>query len=364
MPVWPESLGRHVRNAHRWLPEYLWWRLRRRQAAPPSHLWFVIADHFEPLWQRPSPEVARERVARWRAAWPRIAEAHRDARGRPPVYTFFYPEEEYRPELLEPLAEMTRLGVADVDVHLHHDQDSEQSFVDRLGGYLQALDGSHGLLRRYGGRIAFGFIHGNWALDNSRPDGRWCGLNNEITLLRRLGCYADFTMPAAPDPAQAGPVNVVYRVTDDPERPRSHARGLIVAPGTSPTGDLTMIPGPLALGWDGSAGKAGRPVLDTGEIAVYRRPSPARIDRWLDAAPRVGAHAILKLFAHGAQERNLEALLGGDLDRLLGDLRRACDARRILLHFASAFEAFLAVEALRQGHEPAAVPQPDRGRNG
>ena len=37
----------------------------------------------------------------------------------------------------------------------------------------------------------FGFIHGNWCLDNSRADGRWCGLNNELILLRELGCYAD-----------------------------------------------------------------------------------------------------------------------------------------------------------------------------
>ena len=32
----------------------------------------------------------------------------------------------------------------------------------------------------------------------SLPDGRWCGLNNELILLRDLGCYADFTLPSAP----------------------------------------------------------------------------------------------------------------------------------------------------------------------
>ena len=53
------------------------------------------------------------------------------------------------------------------------------------------------------GRVVFGFIHGNWALDNSRPDGKYCGLNNEITLLRDLGCYADFTMPSGASPTRA-----------------------------------------------------------------------------------------------------------------------------------------------------------------
>ena len=61
------------------------------------------------------PETARRRVAAWRAAWPEIAARHRDSDGRPPCYAFFYPEEEYRPELLEPLAEMARLGIADVE---------------------------------------------------------------------------------------------------------------------------------------------------------------------------------------------------------------------------------------------------------
>ena len=53
------------------------------------------------------------------------------------------------------------------------------------------------------GELRFAFIHGNWSLDNSRPDGRWCGLNNELILLRELGCYADFTLPSAPSDTQA-----------------------------------------------------------------------------------------------------------------------------------------------------------------
>ena len=57
-------------------------------------------------------------MALWRRQWPEIASRHVDAEGRRPVYTFFYPEEEYRPELLEPLAEMTDQGIADVDQRL------------------------------------------------------------------------------------------------------------------------------------------------------------------------------------------------------------------------------------------------------
>ena len=67
-------------------------------------------------------ETALRRVARWQEAWPRIADASpRDTAGRRPCYSFFYPEEEYQPELLEPLAHtfersmaaLGRYGLAD-----------------------------------------------------------------------------------------------------------------------------------------------------------------------------------------------------------------------------------------------------------
>ena len=46
--------------------------------------------------------------------------------------------------------------------------------------------------------VGYAFIHGNWSLCNSRPDGRYCGVNNELDVLRETGCYADFTLPSAP----------------------------------------------------------------------------------------------------------------------------------------------------------------------
>ena len=208
----------------------------------------------------------------------------------------------------------------------------------------------HGLLRRREGKLAFGFIHGNWALDNSRPDGRWCGLDNEITLLRDLGCYADFTMPAANTPCQAGPVNVIYRMTDDPARPRSHARGTILRRGRPAAGDLTMIPGPLGLDFR-SRGPL-RPQIENGELAGYMLPSPRRTRRWLRLAPRFDGHVFLKLFGHGAQERNAGPLLGGGLDLLFDSIVSECRARRIRLHFVSTWDMFRAVDALESGADP------------
>jgi len=345
--VLPERIGRATRNAHLWLPGYVARRWKRRGEPPARRLWVTFTDHFEPLWQRPDDDVASQRVATWRREWPRLAARHQDSTGRPPQYGFFYPEEEYRPELLEPLAEMTRDGVGDVEVHLHHDADTSEGFSEKMSRFVETLHSRHGLLRRHDGRLAFGFIHGNWALDNSRPDGRWCGVNDEITQLRDLGCYADFTLPSAPNPCQTGPVNVIYRATDDPERPRSHARGVVVEPGTPAVGDLTLVTGPLALYWDSRQRK---PVIDTGELAWFMRYERRRLLRWLDVAPRVGPEQFLKLYSHGAQDGNTRSLLlDGDLDRLFEDLREVCAERGTALRYVTAWEMWQAVEAAREG---------------
>ena len=126
---------------------------------------------------------------------------------------------------------MTAAGIADVEVHIHHDGEGEQDFVDRITQFIEVLHNRHGLLRQESGQVRFGFIHGNWALDNSLPNGRWCGLNNELVLLRDLGCYADFTLPSAPSPLTRI-VNTIYWATDDPCRPKSHDTGIPVKDGS------------------------------------------------------------------------------------------------------------------------------------
>jgi hypothetical protein len=237
---------------------------------------------------------------------------------------------------------MQRAGIADVDVHIHHDGEGQQNFVDRMSGFIEALVTRHGLLRLSHGRPVFGFIHGNWALDNSRPDGRWCGLNNEITLLRDLGCYADFTMPSGNSPTQSRTVNTIYWVCDDPLKPRSYDRGVAVKPGVPGAGDLLMIPGPLGLRW----AERLKPRLETGEIACQDLPTPCRVQRWLDLAPRIGSDIFIKLYTHGAQERHSSALLlQGGLERLFTLLVEGCRRYGHQLRYVSTWEMRQAVDA-------------------
>jgi hypothetical protein len=325
------------RNAQLWLPGYARDRMRRFWQGSgldhPHQVWLTIADHFEPYWRNQDDEVARRRVADWSAQWPEIARRNLDSTGVPAQYTFFYPEEEYRPELLDALAAMHHAGLGDVEIHLHHDGEGRQNFIDRMSSFMEKLDGSHGLLHREDGRVLFGFIHGNWALDNGRPDGRYCGLNDEITILRDLGCYADFTMPSGSDPTQARMVNTIYWAIDDPARARSYDTGVSAGERPDFRGDLLMIPGPLGIRWQERL----KPRMECAEIASYDLASAGRVSGWLRLAPRIGRNIFIKLHTHGTQERHSAALLKGGLDQLFQLVKAECDRGGHALRYVTAW---------------------------
>ena len=338
------------RHAEIWLVPYLKGRLRKQiRSTTPKRVWVAITDHYEPLGMGASVETALARVAEWRDKWPRTAEdAIRDCNGARPQYSFFYPLEEYRRDLLDGIAEIVRLGVADVEVHLHHDNEKRGSFVRKVAEFCRRLTDDHGLLRQWNGRTVFGFIHGNWALDNSRPDGKWCGLNGEIALLRDLGCYADFTMPSLPSATQGRVVNQIYWCTNNPDhRPKSFDSGIEATACGGTRGDLLMITGPVGLRWSERL----MPRLETGEIAGYDMPTPSRVRQWFDLAPTIGDDIFLKLYTHGAADRNLGPLLNGGLAHLFQLLAEEADRREIDVHWVTAWQMYKAADALIQTGE-------------
>lgn len=334
------------REAQVWLPAYCRDLLRRRLTSRPpvQRLWVAICDHFEPLFATSDENLAAVRVAAWRQNWPGLAQRHRDSTGRPPQYSFFYPQEEYRPNLLEPLAEMVRLGLGDVEIHIHHGGEGRDEFIHRMSGFQHVLHDRHGLLRRNGstGKLSFGFIHGNWCLDNSNPDGSHCGLNDELSILRDLGCYADFTMPSGAHPSQSRTINRIYWAKDDPERPKSYDHGVDFVPGTPiPAGDLLMIPGPFGF----TSRPNLRPMLETGEIAGYSPMPEGRAESWLELAPRIGADAFLKLYTHGTQERTCSEYFGGRrvLDAVFDSLSALSSRLGLSLRYVTAWEMYQAI---------------------
>src|SRR5213078_673629 len=119
----------------------------------------------------------------------------------------------------------------------------------KLLSFKQTLAQRHRLLStdKVTGEVVYGFIHGNWALDNSRPDGRYCGVGNELDVLRETGCYADFTLPAFPSPCQTRTVNSIYYAAGRPGCAKSHDTGAPAGVGRPPVRGLLMIQGPLVF---------------------------------------------------------------------------------------------------------------------
>jgi hypothetical protein len=344
----------HQRNALAWTPDYVRGRLRRR--LPRTGLvdvMFCFVDHFEPRWRRPDHDTEVRRVTRWVEDYPRVCSGHRDADGCAPKHTFFYPEEEYETGHLDRIAELCGAGFGEIEVHLHHDRDTNAGLRSKLKSFTRLLHEQHGALSRHpDGRLAWAFIHGNWALDNARPDGRWCGVNDELTVLAEEGCYADFTLPSAPDPCQTRWVNRIYYAQDDPQRPRSHERGVPVTVGTEPCGDLMIVQGPL--GWDWGNRRAGlMPRLENADVRSAQPPTPARIDRWVRTA--IGLEGLpqwvfVKIHTHGTQEGDMDTLLGPPVERMFAHLEeRYNDRRRFRLHYVSAREMYNIIRAGQSG---------------
>jgi hypothetical protein len=353
--VWLEVRRKHIDV---WLGA--WLRQRRPAVAAdagPVHVMFCFVDHFEPKWGRPQRPVEDERVRTWCERYRQLASRHVDADGVHPQHSFFYPEEEYEKEHLDALATLCSQGFGEIEVHLHHDHDTADGLREKINRFGRILHERHGALvpdPKHPERLAFGFIHGNWALDNSRHDGRWCGVNNEIQVLAELGCYADFTMPSAPSDTQTPKINSIYYATDDPQRPRSHDTGVDVEAGRPASGDLMLIQGPLALNWrDRKWGLM--PRTENADVRASSPPSPQRTDLWVQQHIHVRGRPewlFIKVHTHGAQERDMDSLLGAPAQAMYADLgQRYNDGQRHVLHYVSAREMYNIVKAAEAGEK-------------
>jgi hypothetical protein len=340
---------------------------RRETATPPVHIFFAVVDHFEPFWKNDDVTLALERVRRWRERYPAIAAQYRDRGGKPPRHAFFYPAEDYdrSPACVEMLAEIVRMGVAEVEVHLHHDHDTAANMRAVLRRYTHTLREQHGLLRDGDGGPAYAFIHGNWVLGNSGEGGTGCGVDDELIVLDETGCYADFTLPSAPHPSQPPVINRIYYAAGDRRHARAHFRGVDAAFGRPGSSGPLIITGPLAIDWK-QRRRGVLPAIENGDLTGLNPPSPARVDAWIRGGIHVAGFPrwiFVKTHTHGAQERNSTTLLGdgaGSLSALFADLvARYNDGERYVLHFSTPWEMYRAVKVL-EANDTAAVAAIER----
>jgi hypothetical protein len=316
----------------------------------PQDIYICICDHYQPFYGNVSQEIAEHRVVTWCKEYSKIATRHRDFDGRSPVHTFFYCEQDYSPHFLDNLARLSRRGIADVEILIAHQNDTAINFQRKIEEFRDVLYHHHGLLRKSSGKLAFGFIHGYWALNNSRPDKKRCGVDNEIPVLKQAGCYADFTYPSAPDPTQPSIINSIYFAENLPGKNRSHEYGYLVKKFLWSDKDLLLIQGPLALNWKRRT-SGFLPGLENGEISASSPFSPERVELWINAGigvEGVSSHSFIKLYTHGGIDQNIRHFFGEEGLSMMWDYleRNYNDGSCYRLHYVSTWEMYNIIKKL------------------
>lgn len=344
----------------RWLPAYCWQRLVRRvPEGETTDLIFSLADHFEPA-TLPGPggrfadlATQRQRLERWCREYPTLVEAWRDSDGQAFRHTYFYPAEQYERGLVERLAEHCRAGWGEIEVHLHHGveaPDTADNLRRTLTEFRDALAREGCLCRVEGDSTPrYAFVHGNFALANSRR-GRFCGVDNEMQILAETGCYADFTLPSAPLDSQVAKINAIYECALPLDQAAPHRLGRDLRRGHTPQFPL-MVQGPLGL-----RRRDQFPFLaiENGDVATTNPASRDRVKLWRRAAVHVQGEpdwTFIKLHCHGMAPKDEAVMLGPLMAQFLRELTELRESdRRVRMHFVTAREMVNIALAACAGH--------------
>ena len=347
-----------------WLARYPWVRLKSLMEAAAyerKHVIVTVANHFEPSWSEGGLLDHASQMKRLKA-YRKMAQATgdeiRDVDGTKFRHTNFYPGEQYHPEILEVMAEMQADGLGEVEVHLHHGverPDTAANLERQLVEFRDVLAERHRCLSRMKGeeQPKWAFVHGNLALANS-CGGRFCGVDNEMEILARTGCYADMTLPSAPDQSQVAVINQIYECGHSLNEAVPHRSGIrLAANGESPQLPLIMQ-GPLVFNWTRRIKGVPVPRIDDGALAANQGLNDARFRRWLSANVTVAGRSdwvFVKLYCHGFFSHDQSVCIGEEARRFFGEMvENGEKAGKYSIHFASAREAFNIAMAAAQGH--------------
>lgn len=356
------------KNMHTWFGSYLKGLFNKPKHSGPKHIMFCFVDHYEPQWglttgigetRKPVTnltDIQKEhaRVNRWHQEYPVLAGKHIDADGVHPQHTFFYPEEEYRYEHLAKVSDLCARGFGEIEVHMHHHDDTSENMTNVLTSFTKKLHEVHGAFTKdeSTGMLNYSFIHGNWSLCNSRKDGKYCGVNDELLVLSKTGCYADFTYPSAPSDTQSPKINSIYYATDNPGKPNSHADGVDVEVNGSKSGDLMIIQGPLALNFKRLKKKI-FPQIENSDVRRSMPPSNDRVDLWVKTGIHVKGRpewTFIKIHTHGTQDGDMDTLLGKPSDDMYSYLEsKYNDGKNYVLHYVTAREMYNIINAAESG---------------
>ena len=334
-------------TANHWLKEYAKGAVASFFNQPATglvHVNFLFVDHFELAGKEP-------RLNQWLTKYPQLAGKHVDADGVHPQHTWFYALDLMQEGELEKLRVLVESGYGETELHWHHDHDSPESFQEKLEAGLQTFH-RYGFMRSQGdGKPGcFGFIHGNWSLNNARG-ARYCGVDNEIELLKAAGCYGDFTFPALHCFAQPDMVNSIHYASFE-RGTAGYFKGRRAEVGR-PEGDdeFMIMQGPMTFNWRDWRFKW-HPMIENGEIGGSRsHDSPSRIDAWIRQGIHVAGRPdwiFVKVFCHGGQDH--QSVLSETTDRMFTYLEQKYnDGVNFKLHYLTSREAYNIVKAAEDG---------------
>lgn len=317
------------------------------------HIMFCFVDHFEPGNRNATHNQQKTRVDSWVNQYPEMASKHRDSDGVVPQHTFFFPPHYDTHDHLERIVNLCSGGFGEVEMHLHHDRqtpwpDDEASLERKIRNCISSFS-KYDVFCLPNGQKAYGFIHGDWALANSLKGESHCGINSELGILKRTGCYADFTFPVCNE-AQPKLANTIFYARTNQFGPKSYNNQPIpVQTGKKPEADFMMlIQGIIGLRWK-SRIHTFKSSIEQSNIDINDQPFPARIDYWVNKGIHVKGRPqwiFIKIHAHGSREEDREILLGKGCDEMFSYLETQYnDGAKYALHYVSARELFNIVKA-------------------
>lgn len=347
-PRLPEKVLFLLSVTRKWLISRAFRSTRSRPC--PAHVIFCLVDHYEPGTGEVSADIEKGRVERLLTKWPKLADRHRDAFGNRPRISWFLPPHYHRRGNLKALVSLAERRYGEIELHLHHGKSAPDT-AEHLAHTIRLCVTEYGRFGVFGnenGQKRYAFVHGDWALDNSRRNGRMCGVDNELQVLIDTGCYADFTFPSCNE-ANPSQINSIYYARGKPGRRKSYNRGVPAHMGRASDGDLLIVQGPLhpifVNGWPSSLRVFGD------DIAQGKPPTKKRIDLWVNTWIHIEGRTdwvFVKVHTHGAEDADV--ILGEDMDRALDYLEdRYNDGKKYVLHYASARELYNMIKAAEAG---------------
>jgi hypothetical protein len=345
-----------------WLVKYPFSRLGNflgRNAFEKKHVVILVANHFEPSWREVGHHDIDTQI--------RLLEDYSKLAGKTCnsivgsdgvkfQHTNFFPIEQYDSRLLDIVAQMQSDGLGEAEIHLHHGVEKPDTAENLRNTLVEGRDvfaEKHKLLSRFDGKgePKYAFVHGNLALANS-SGGEMCGVDEEMKILAETGCYADFTLPTAPDRTQVPIINSIYECGMPLNEAIPHRKKKTIVDGN----DLNLpiiFQGPLVFNWTRKVNGIPIPRIDDGALVDNQTTDLRRFKRLISSNITVAGKSdwvFVKLYCHGFFTHDQKACIGEGAERFFGEILEDSEKTGAFdLYFASAREAFNMVSAAADG---------------